>query len=341
MSRQVNRTLIGAFVLGAITLWVTTVFLLAGNSLFREQSQHVMYFHGEAQGLQVGAPVVFLGVNVGTVKRIQLGLDEKSNDFLVPVTVEVDSQTVLTRSGTQIDLQAPATIRQLVDRGLRAQLKTQSILTGQLYVDLDFYEDKPAQFMALDPGISEIPTIPTRVAELTTMLEDFSMEEFLANLTAISESINRITSAEELTELPVRLEKILANLESLTTKLDSSAEPILTGMQTDLAELHHSLVVVRTAVNQAGNVMDQIGELARGDSALGQTITRAGQQVDAAARGVADLTHEDSQTIQHLNTTLLEIARSARAMRLLAETLEQQPEAIIKGKVIKEHDNAD
>lgn len=332
MSKQVNRTLIGAFVLGGITLWLITVFLLAGGRFFTEQSQHVMYFHGEAQGLQIGAPVVFLGVKVGTVKRVQLGLDEENDNFLVPVTVEVDSQTVLTRSGAQVDLQSPVTIRQLVDRGLRAQLKIQSILTGQLYIDLNFYPDKPAEFMSLDAAISEIPTIPTRVQELTTMLEDFSLEEFLANLTAISESIHQITSTEELKNSPVRLEKILKNMESLTAKLDTSADPILTGMQTNLAELHRSLAVIRTATNQAGNAMGQIGEFVKEDSVLGQTLIKASQQLDATAQAITNLAHEDSQTVHHLNTALLEISRAARAMRLLAETLEQQPEAIIKGK---------
>ncbi len=75
MSRKANPTLIGAFVVGAIALTVVTTLLLAGGSWFGERRQHIMYFEGAAQGLQVGAPVVFLGVKVGTVKQIQLGLD--------------------------------------------------------------------------------------------------------------------------------------------------------------------------------------------------------------------------------------------------------------------------
>ena len=70
MSKQANPTLIGAFVLGAIILGTVVVLLLAGGQWFQEKRQHMLYFDGAAQGLQVGAPVVFLGVKVGTVKRI-------------------------------------------------------------------------------------------------------------------------------------------------------------------------------------------------------------------------------------------------------------------------------
>ena len=87
MSRRAKPTLIGAFVLGALALVVFTTLLLAGGNWFGERRQHILYFEGAAQGLQVGAPVVFLGVKVGTVKQIQLGLDSQSRRFLVPETI--------------------------------------------------------------------------------------------------------------------------------------------------------------------------------------------------------------------------------------------------------------
>jgi paraquat-inducible protein B len=338
MSKQINRTFIGAFVVGALTLWLLTVLLLSGGQFFKKSRQHVLYFHGEAQGLQVGAPVVFLGVKVGAVKRIQLGLDTQNNTFLVPVTIEVDAQAVLTDSGAHIDLQSPETIRQLVDHGLRAQLKIQSLLTGQLYVNLDFHQDKPANFLAKDPRVSEIPTIPTRVEELTSMLKDFSMSKFLADLSAISESIIQLTSSEEAKNIPIRLEKLLANLESLTAKLDTVANPLLAGAQKNLDELHQTLVSVKNTIARGGNAMERMSEFVKDDSVISQTITKTSHQVEEAALEIRNLSNEDSQTIQRLNSALLEISRLARAMRLLAETLEKQPEAIIKGKRVKAHD---
>jgi len=67
MSRRANPTLIGIFVLGALSLAVVTILLLAGGDWLQQRRQVVMYFEGAAQGLRVGAPVVFLGVKVGAV----------------------------------------------------------------------------------------------------------------------------------------------------------------------------------------------------------------------------------------------------------------------------------
>ena len=169
MSRKANPTLIGAFVLGAIALAVVTTLLLAGGDWFGEKRQHVMYFEGAAQGLQVGAPVVFLGVKVGTVKKIQLGLDEQEPAASWCRSPSRCCPTSCARAAASRSTCATAPpCAQLVERGLRARLRMQSLLTGQLYVDLDFHPDKPARFVALDPDVSEIPTIRTAVQELTS-----------------------------------------------------------------------------------------------------------------------------------------------------------------------------
>ena len=175
MSKQANPTLIGAFVLGALILGIVTILLLAEDTWFQKRQQYVLYFEGAAQGLQVGAPVVFLGVKVGTVKDIRIGMEGGKKHFRVQVTIELDLPMIEINSGEPIDPEHQLTIRQLVDRGLRGRLKMQSLLTGLLYVDLGFYPGKPANFISENQKISEIPTIPTTVEELTTMLEDFPM----------------------------------------------------------------------------------------------------------------------------------------------------------------------
>ena len=90
MSRQANPAMIGGFVVGALILGVITLLLLSGGQWFQQRQQHVLYFEGAAQGLQVGAPVVLLGVKVGTVKQIRLGLMQDGHTFMVPVTIEIE-----------------------------------------------------------------------------------------------------------------------------------------------------------------------------------------------------------------------------------------------------------
>lgn len=332
MSKQPNPTLIGAFVFGALLIGITVTFLLAGRSWFQERLQYVVYFEEAGQGLQVGAPVVFLGVKVGMVKNIQLGLDEESLRFMVPVTIELESSMVRTLDGENINLRDRFTIKQLVDRGLRAQLKMQSLLTGQLYVNLDFYPEKPAHFLSDKPKPSEIPTIPTTVEELATMLEDFPMNRFLADLASISVSLNTILSSEAMRNIPARLEKNLANLESLTARLDKSGEPLLTGAKENLREMYRATEAVQAAMEKVGKAADQVEKTMDVDSQLVEAISRAGNELATAMETLRQLADERSPTVYRLNTSLAEVSRTARALRLLAESLEQQPEAVIRGK---------
>lgn len=332
MSRKANPTLIGAFVLGALALAIAATLLLAGGSWFGERRQHVMYFEGAAQGLQVGAPVVFLGVKVGTVRQIQLGLDEQSRRFLVPVTVEVLPQVVRTRSGEPVDLRDRATVRQLVERGLRARLRMQSLLTGQLYVDLDFHPDKPAVFAALDPDLSEIPTVRTAVQELTSKLEGFAMDKFLADVSAIGEAVSTLMSAKETQQLPRRLDATLKHLESLAARFDAQGGPILDDVRGNLAEMQKALVAAQAALAKLDTAADRIGDLARADSRVVTGMTQASEELARAAAAVRGLTEQQSPTVGNVNAALKEIARAADALRLLAETLEQQPDAIWRGK---------
>jgi len=332
MSKQANPTLIGAFVLGAIALAVITTLLLAGGTWFGERRQHVLYFEGAAQGLQVGAPVVFLGVKVGTVKQIQLGHDDKNRRFLVAVTIEIEPQVVRTRGVEPVDLRDRATVRQLVDRGLRGRLRMQSLLTGQLYVDLDFHPDKPPHFFALDPNLSEIPTIRTAVEELTTKLEGFAMDKFMADVASISSAINKLMSDPSTQELPKRLNATLRQLESLATRLDAQSKPIFKEVSQDLIEMRKAMEGAQVAMAKVETAADRVANLASPDSKMVSNMTRASDELAKAATSLRSLTAQDSPTVKNINATLKEISRAADALRLLAETLEQQPDAIYRGK---------
>ena len=332
MSRKADPTLIGAFVLGALALAVVTILLVAGDDWFRKHSQHTLYFEGAAHGLQVGAPVVFLGVKVGTVKKIQLGLDESSDKFVVPVVIEVEPQVVRTKSGERIDLRDRETLRRLIERGLRARLRMQSILTGQLYVDLDFHPDKPARFVAPDPAISEIPTIRTAVQELARKLEGFPMDAFLADVAAIGASLSQTLNTPETRNLPRRLDATLKHLEALAARLDAKSGPILEETRADLAEMKKALVAAQSAMARLESAADRVGALADADSELVRNLTRASAELAGAAQTVRRLAEAESPTVQHANQALKEIARAAEALRQLADLLEQQPDAILRGK---------
>ncbi len=331
MSRQASPTLIGAFVFGALTLVMVAVLLLAGGTFLQERRRHVIYFEGAAQGLQIGAPVMFLGVKVGRVTRIQLGLDEQQR-FLVPVTVEIEPNTVRSRSGEAIDLREQATMRRLVDRGLRGRLRMQSLLTGQLYVDLDFHPDKPALFVSQSPTESEIPAIPTPGQEIASRLENFQADLFLADLAAISASLRGILADPAFAEVPGRLAAALGHLESLTARLESEAPARMEQLGGNLDELRRSLTAIQHAMGRVTDAADRVGRLADPEGKLVARWSTAAEELQSTARILAALGQEESPTLASLTTALKEMGKAARALRTLAESLEQRPESLLRGK---------
>ncbi len=334
MSRQANPTLIGVFVFGAVVLATLTVLLLAGNYLFRDRAQYALYFQEAAQGLQVGAPVVFLGVNVGTVKSVQI--DQEDGIYMVQVTVELDFDIIRIAPGDTADAKKQLTMRQLVEQGLRARLNVQSLLTGQRYIDLAFYPDRKARYVGDDPA-KEIPTIPTRVEELTSMLENFPIDQFLADLAAISASAGKILSSEETIAIPARLEAILAHVESLAARLDDLGEPVFTMAGESLGKLPEALGAVQAAADRVGKAAEQVEKFAKADSGVSTSISQAAKELAGAAEALQQLAGSDSVVMQQLTVSLQEIARAARALRVLAQSLEQQPEAILRGKNYREN----
>ncbi|MBI4791871.1 MAG: MCE family protein [Deltaproteobacteria bacterium] len=332
MSRRASPTLIGAFVLGAVILAVVTVLLVAGGQVFQERPRHVIYFEGAAQGLQIGAPVLFLGVKVGTVKQIQLGLDERNDRFTVLVTVEVEPNVARSRAGKAIDLGKRVTLKCLVERGLRAQLRIQSLLTGQLYVDLDFHPDKPAVFVAIDPDVSEIPSIPTPVQEFTARIENVPWDRFIAQVSAIGDALDKLLADPATSEIPRRLETALTHLDLLVSKLDAETQPTMAALRDDLTELQATLLVAQAALNRLGAAADQVNMLASPEAPVAAGLTRAAEELSNAARTVGAVAGEESPSVVHLNAALQEMTKAARSLRVLAETLEQRPESLLQGK---------
>jgi paraquat-inducible protein B len=201
-----------------------------------------------------------------------------------------------------------------------------------LYVDLDFHPEKPAVFAALDPELSEIPTIRTAVQELTTRLEGFPMDKFLNDVAAISGAVSKLMSAQATQDLPQRLDVTLRHLQSLAARFDAQGGPILNDVRGNLAEMHKALLAAQAALAKLDTAADRVADLAKSDSRMVAGMTQASEELAKAAAAVRSLSEQESPTTQNLNAALKEIARAADALRLLAETLEQQPDAIWRGK---------
>ncbi len=193
MSKQVNKSLIGGFVVGAIALTVVALAIFGSGEFFKSRPKFVMYFDTSVKGLNVGSPVNFKGVPIGAVTGVQLQLNVKDLNVKIPVFVELYPERISVIGGER-DIK---NVSRMIEKGLRAQLKMQSLITGQLMIELDFYNNKPAVY-AGDGKIAEIPTIPSSIEELTRTLANVPFDKIAEKLTKSIEGIERIINSPEL-----------------------------------------------------------------------------------------------------------------------------------------------
>jgi len=186
MSKKANKTLIGVFVLGAVTLLVLSLIIFSSGKYFRRTNKYVLFFDDSVKGLAVGAPVTFKGVKIGTVSDISLVYDPDTKFAIIPVIIETEPDRIKdtpTRRET-------SNMRFLINKGLRAQLETLNFLTGQLAVTLDFFPDKPARFRDLMKKYPEIPTVPSPLGELQKNIGEIPLKEISLDLQASMRSLS-------------------------------------------------------------------------------------------------------------------------------------------------------
>ena len=169
MNKKISPTLIGAFVVGALALIVIAVIVFGSGRLFRQSKEFVLYFDNSVNGLRVGAPVKFKGVEIGSVKDIRLQLEKDREVNKIPVIIEIDLKKLLSRGASGLVAENTAVFhRAIVERGLRGQLLTESLVTGLLYVGLDIFPGTPIRLVQKVNGdykYPEIPTTPTSFEE--------------------------------------------------------------------------------------------------------------------------------------------------------------------------------
>ena len=193
MSRKVNKTVIGVFVAGGILLLMIGIVVFGSGELFKRTDKFVLYFDGSVKGLSIGAPVMFRGVSIGTVKDISLIYDSKAGTVMLPVIVEIDQGRIKgTPSFGDVDGD-----KKMIKLGLRGELEIQSFLTGQLMISFDFYPNQPAKLRGILKGYPELPTLPTST-DIFEIMNDIPIKEIAKNLDEASKGINKLVNSSEI-----------------------------------------------------------------------------------------------------------------------------------------------
>jgi paraquat-inducible protein B len=326
MNKKASPTLIGAFVVGALALIVVAVIAFGSGRLFRQSKQFVLYFPGEVNGLNVGAPVKFRGVEIGSVKEILLQLEPDMKVQRIPVIIEVDLEKLTSRGGSGAILQDPKLFKAAIDEGLRAQLRTESLVTGVLYVGFDLFPEIPANFVQ-PPGskYQEIPTVPTALEQaqdvasrIINKLEEIDFKGLVSTLNDTVSGVKQLVnspalkaSLQSLEQTIPKVDLAIADIRKLTNNLDGSVGTLT-------ASLQQTSDATRFAMQQAATTMKQT------DAAL--------KQAEAAMVNIQSASDPDSATFYEISRSLKEVSSAARSLRLLANSIERNPRALIFGK---------
>ena len=263
---------------------------------YTTKNHFVLLFEESVRGLSPGAPVEFRGITFGQVVDIKSEFDFKMNKVKIPVIVAAEPERIAIAGKLPEGVTRENLVDYLVEKGLRAQLRTGNLLTGQIYVALDFFPNaKPAKLVRAGRyGHTEFPTTPTqleeigtRVSQLMAKFEKIPLDEIGQDLGAAVKGVRRVVASPELMETVKSLNAAVKELQLLTAELRTRTAPELTA-----------------TVEQARK------SLAAAESTLGA----------------------DAPLQNRLTTALEELAGAARALRVLADYLERHPESALFGK---------
>jgi len=320
MTKRVSPAIIGAFVVAAFAVLIAAIMVVGTGRLFRKPLLFVCMFQGDLNGLKVGAAVKFKGVQIGSVSAIKLALSadegrlkENLQGVWLPVIIEIDRSQITSRGGSGVAL-GQYGFNGMIHRGLRAQLSVESILTGLLYVDLDFHPNAPLN-LELEPGgrYREIPTVPTtleavqkQAIEAFAKFEQIDFKEMAVSITDAANSIKSLTSSPKLQATLDSLKNATANLNTTIVsmrgtinKVNQQIDPLVASFQKNSAQVNATLAQTRSALVDLQATLDP-----------------------------------DAPLAVHLNRTLDQLTETSRSIGALADYLQRNPSALVRGKYV-------
>ncbi|OPY84629.1 MAG: Paraquat-inducible protein B [Syntrophus sp. PtaU1.Bin208] len=324
MSGKANKTLIGAFVVGALAILIGTVLTLGSGKFFRESKYYVLFFEGSVKGLNVGSPVTFRGVKIGEVTDISVAIDQKNRALHIPVIIRLEPARIQGAERIRIDAKA---IEKAVSMGLRGQLQLQNYVTGQLMVALDFFPSKPAHYVGTNEAYAEIPTIPTEFQELQRSIANLPLREIMANLNSAVEGLDKLIRSIDAKQTAQSLESTIHDVQTLVQHVDSRIDPLFESLARTSSATEATLTEGKAT---AAALREEVRELV----ASTKTTLESAQAMMKQSELTLQTYSEDSPLVVEMNRTLRELGAASRSLRQLSDYLERHPDSLLKGKAI-------
>ncbi len=345
MAKQVSKTVIGVFVISSIAMLVAGVIIFGSGSMFKKTTKFVLFFEDSVKGLSIGAPVIWNGVEVGSVSSVVLRANAKKLTVDVPVVIEVDPSRIEIE-GERNNKQAE-NMKLLIAKGLRARMALQSFVTGSSMIEIDFFPNTPIRLTGLDNRYPELPTVRSPMDKLAQKLEDLPIEKIAGKLVDILDNLDKLLGDPEIKEIrhnlytaSQKLDQLLGNADKLVLEAGGRVNQISDSLQTTLADAQ---TVMKDASKNMGGVSSDTRKLLQDLDVQMKPLLKEIQAALVSAKKAMDgatntLVHVDglvgerSNTRQKLNRTLDDFSAAAKSLESLMEYLERHPESLLKGK---------
>lgn len=306
METNKKAFMIGMFMLLSVILMIILVGVIGSGAFFSNKVKYVMYFNESVKGLRKGAKVAFKGVSIGEVVEVNIVLDQKTYVAENQIIVQVDRNRLKTYNDSLFDFGygVKKMTKMLIDKGLKAQLQMESIVTGVLMINLDFNNNVPIKLLDHNTDYIEIPTMTSGLSQITQTLNKIPLEQMLSKLAKILDNVDELTSNNSISNITKDLDATIRNLKKATSEIGKVFE-----------KLDGEIIPIMNNVNEMVKNADD-------------TFKEFKLVVD----NLEGMTDSDSKFRHQLDKTMESMARASKAVETLTDYLNRHPNAVIYGK---------
>jgi paraquat-inducible protein B len=349
MSRRANPVAVGAFVLGGVAIALVAIASLAAGNLFEQRIPFVLQFDGSINGLPLGAPVKFKGVEIGNVTRIGLPLPGTEPELPIRVYIVLAGKRLEDVGGLE-RFASPEGLEDVIRRGLRAQLESESFVTGVRYVALKMEPYTAARIHDPIAGYPEIPTLPSEfdlaqsnASQIIARLGALDFEELYDRILAAVRSIVDLgqssqlraamasvdVAGTELARLSATLEREIPPLALSLRNVSDRAQPLQEELERTLAAARGTLESIRAL---AESLDRRTQPLLANLTAASQRLEKLQNELGSAAVAARDLLDPSAPLSTDLARALDELTAMAHSVRRFLEALEHNPTMLLRGR---------
>ena len=322
-----------------LSLW-WGLFSLGGAKFFEKESLVIAYFDDSLKGLSVGAPVTYRGVSIGQVKEIQLQIVEDSSHehkVIIPILIALNGGQNLVIQGPEIqgEQDVDVFLESMCKQGLRAKLKTISLVTGKRYIDLAMYKGSVPVYRDTRGKYLEIPTLPSDILQAQKIIENMDFGKLYNKVLGTFDALDTLGKNLSSTLTKDKTEQLMADLLQVTTRLNTILDQVDTQIGPILGKLDSGISNINTTVSNADQFITSLDntitpvatDISKSLQNLDNTLVQANQLLRQAEQTL----HPSSPLYFQMIETLRQLDDTAEAIQKLSNYVSRNPDSLIFG----------